>query len=66
MKQSPNKIKKPRVQSAALHVCRTKVAMYWWPLPYDKKDRFIPSSVDCLYNQEYFERGEAMLMLRAL
>ncbi len=60
------KVKKPRVQSVDIFPCKTKVGMYWWPVPYDKKDKFIPSSVDCLYSQEYFSVRDAVIMLRAL
>jgi hypothetical protein len=64
--KTPIKIKKPRVQSADIYPCRTKVGMYWWPIPFDKNGRFIPSSVDCLYSQEYFSQGDAIRMLRSL
>lgn len=60
------KVKVPRVQSAFVDVCRTKLAFYWHPLPYDKKHRQIPTSVDCLFNQEYYEKEEAKAMLEAL
>lgn len=66
MKQSPKKVKKPRVQSAAILECKGKVSLYWWPIPFDKKDRVIPTSVDCIYSQEYFSREEAARMLRSL
>ena len=60
------KTKKPRVQSVIMEVCRGKVGTYWWPIPFDKKYRFIPSSVDCLYSQEYFNEQEAINMMRSL
>jgi hypothetical protein len=61
-----SKFKTPRVRSAIIAICRTKTGRYWWPLPFDKKGKFIPSSVDCLYNQEYFEEHEAVNMMRSL
>jgi hypothetical protein len=64
--KKPIKVKKPRVYSVYMTECRGKVSMHWWPLPYDKKGRFIPSSVDCVYNQEYHSRSEALNMLRSL
>lgn len=66
MKNPVKKKKKPRVQSASVVECRGKVGLYWWPIPFDKKDRFIPTSVDCLYNQEYFSKEESARMLRSL
>lgn len=60
------KVKKQRAQQVIMDVCRTKTSLFWQPLPFDKKDRFIPSSVDCLFNQEYYSRGQAAQMLRSL
>jgi hypothetical protein len=35
-------------------------------VPYDKKNRIIPSSVECAYNSRYFSLQETYNMLRAL
>lgn len=60
------KVKKPRVTSVELFSFSTASGDYVWPIPYDKKDRFIPSSVDCVYNTEYFSPRQVVMMLRAL
>lgn len=65
-KQTSKKAKKPRVQAASVSELKGKVGLYWWPIPFDKKDRIIPTSVDCIYNQEYFTKEEAARMLRSL
>ena len=58
--------RKQRVQGCIVQPCRTKLANYWQPLPFDKKDKFIPSSVDCLYNQDYYSIEDSSEMLRSL
>lgn len=60
------KTKKPRAQGVITLPCRGKVGMYWWTIPLDSKGRFIPSSVDCLYNQEYYSREDAGFMVTSL
>jgi hypothetical protein len=60
------KIKKQRVRSALSDVCKTKVGVYWHPIPHDRKEKEILSSVDCLFSQEYYSREEAREMLRSL
>jgi hypothetical protein len=40
--------------------------IYYLMVPYDKKNRVIPSSVECAYNANYFSPKEAVNMLRAL
>ena len=60
------KSKKPRVTSVELFKFSTASADFLWPLPYDKKDRFIPSSVDCVYNMEYYSQAQIAGMLRTL
>lgn len=64
MKKSKNK--KPRVTSVAISQFSTATADYFWPLPYDKKERFIPSSVDCIYNAEYYNPQMVFKMIRSL
>lgn len=60
------RIKDQKVKSVYLDVVRTKVSLYWNPLPFNKRDKFIPSSVDCLFHQDYYNREEAKSMLIAL
>jgi len=60
------KAKKPRVSTVELFAFSTTAGDYLWPIPYDKKDRFIPSSVDCVYNTEYYSSRQIVMMLRAL
>jgi hypothetical protein len=60
------KARKPRVTTVELFSFSTPVGDYVWPIPYDKKDRFIPSSVDCVYNTEYYSPRQVVKMLRAL
>lgn len=64
--KKPVKAKKPRTCYVTVQLRRAKVGMYWWPIPYDKKRRPIPSSVDCWYNSEYHSREESIGMLHAL
>lgn len=60
------KAKKSRVNAVAVLSFSTACGDYYWPIPYDKKDRFIPSSVDCVYNQEYINFKQVVNMLKAL
>lgn len=60
------KVKKQRVQSASVKECKTRTTSFWNPLPYDRKDKKILSSVDCIFNKEYYQREEAIDMLRSM
>jgi hypothetical protein len=60
------KVRKQRVQSACVKECRTKTTSFWNPLPYDKKSKEILSCVDCIFNKEYYQREDAIDMLRSL
>lgn len=64
MKKSKNK--KSRAAFVDLVPFSSRSADYIWPIPFDKKDRFIPSSVDCAYNSEYYTPEDVAGMLRAL
>lgn len=66
MESKTKKNKKPRVQGVVVLPCKGKVSTHWWVIPLDSKDRVIPSSVDCLYNQEYYSQQEAGYMAAAL
>jgi hypothetical protein len=61
-----SKNKKPRVTNVGLYEFSTPVADYYWPAPFDKKDRFIPSSVDCVYNAEYYGAKQVITMTKSL
>jgi hypothetical protein len=60
------KVKKPRTCYVTVQQRKAKVGMYWWPVPFDKKRRQIPSSVDVWYNIEYHSRQESISMLLIL
>lgn len=64
--KNKKKPKLSRVHSVIVSECKGKVSMYWWTLPLDKKGKFIPSSVDCVYSQEYYSRRQAGLMITAM
>lgn len=61
-----HKSKKSRVTYVDLYPFSSSSADYLWPIPFDKKDRFIPSSVDCVYNAEYYTPQQVVQMLSAL
>lgn len=60
------KIKKPRAVSAAIISHEGGLGVFYMPQPYDKKDKFIPSSVDCAYSGLYYTEEQVVQMLRAL
>lgn len=57
---------KQKAQNALILEVRTKMSNFWWPLPYDKREKQILSSVDCLFNQDYYDRDKAKEMLKSL
>ena len=60
------KPKKSRVESVGVQVFRGILDTYYLTIPYDKKTRVIPSSVECAYNSLYFSPQQTVDMLRAL
>lgn len=60
------KPKKSRVESVGVLVIKGHLDSYYLTVPYDKKDRIIPSSVECAYNARYFTPEETVAMLKAL
>lgn len=60
------KAKKSRVQSVGVILLHGFHDTYFLTVPYDKKDRVIPSSVECAFSAFYFSEEEARQMLRAL
>jgi hypothetical protein len=60
------KIKKPRTCYVTVNFRKAKVGAYWWPVPYDKKRKPIPSSVDVWYNSDYFSKEDSMNMFHTL
>ena len=40
--------------------------VYYAVIPYDKKGREIPSSVNCCYNSDYFEHEDILMITQAL
>jgi hypothetical protein len=60
------KAKKSRVENVGVHMFQGTIDVYYLTVPYDKKNRVIPSSVECAYNSRYFSLQETYNMLRAL
>ena len=60
------KPKKSRVESVGLQTFEGVNDLYYLTIPYDKRDRIIPSSVECAYNSRYFSATEAVNTLYAL
>lgn len=60
------KKKKSRVESVGVLIYQGTLDTYYMTVPYDKKNRIIPSSVECAYNSRYFTPQETVNMLRAL
>jgi hypothetical protein len=60
------KRKKSRVENVGVQVFQGTIDTYFLTVPYDKKNRVIPSSVECAYNSLYFGVQETINMLRAL
>jgi hypothetical protein len=62
----PKKAKKSRVENVGVLLYKGTIDTYYMTVPYDKKNRIIPSSVECAYNSRYFSLQETYNMLRAL
>jgi len=60
------KQKKSRVEFACLQTFEGINDVYYLTIPYDKKNRVIPSSVECAYNSVYFSTAQAVDTLRSL
>ena len=60
------KRKKSRVENVGVQIFQGGIDTYFLTVPYDKKNRVIPSSVECAYNSQYFGIQETVNMLRAL
>jgi hypothetical protein len=60
------KQKKSRVENVGVMVFQGVIDTYYLTIPYDKKNRVIPSSVECAYNSRYFSPQQTINMLRAL
>jgi len=60
------KRKKSRVETVGVQMFQGTNDTYYLTVPYDKKNRVIPSSVQCAYNARYFSPQETINMLRAL
>jgi len=60
------KPKKSRVENVGVMIFQGVVDTYYLTIPYDKKNRVIPSSVECAYNSRYFSPQQTINMLRAL
>ena len=60
------KRKKSRVETVGVMLFKGAVDTYYLTIPYDKKNRIIPSSVECAYNSRYFTPQQTINMLLAL
>ncbi len=60
------KAKKSRVENVGVLLFRGAIDTFYLTVPYDKKNRVIPSSVECAYNSRYFSLQQTVNMLRAL
>ena len=60
------KTKKSRVENVGVQLFKGFNDTYYMTVPYDKKNRVIPSSVECAYNSKYFDLQTTVNMLRAL
>jgi hypothetical protein len=60
------KQKKSRVENVGVLLYQGIIDTYYITVPYDKKNRVIPSSVECAYNSRYFDLDQTVNMLRAL
>lgn len=60
------KAKKSRVETVGIVLFQGINDTYYMTVPYDKKNRVIPSSVECAYNSQYFSTQAAVNMLRSL
>ena len=60
------KAKKSRVFFASYNVYSGVSGVYLLLIPYDKRGREIPSSVNCAYNSAYFGEDQILQMTRSL
>jgi len=60
------KRKKSRVENVGVQIFNGINDQYYLTVPYDKKNRVIPSSVECAYNSRYFSLQQTVDMLKAL
>jgi hypothetical protein len=60
------KQKKSRVDTVGVMLFKGIHDTYYLTIPYDKKNRVIPSSVECAYNSRYFSPQQTINMLRTL
>jgi hypothetical protein len=60
------KAKKSRVGNVGVQLFQGAIDTYYLTIPYDKKNRVIPSSVETAYNAAYFDLEVTRLMLLAL
>jgi hypothetical protein len=60
------KRKKSRVENVGVQLFQGVIDTYYFTIPYDKKNRIIPSSVECAYNSRYYSIQETVIMLQAL
>jgi len=60
------KSKKSRVSFASYNLYSGTAGVYFLLVPYDKRGREIPSSVNCAYNSAYYGEDQILQMTRSL
>jgi hypothetical protein len=60
------KTRKSRVHSASLKTMKGLHNIFYLVIPYDKKQKEIPSSVNCAFNSEYYTPEQALNMSQSL
>lgn len=60
------KHKRSRVENVGVQLFQGVSDTYYVTIPYDKRNRIIPSSVECAYNTRYFDLQSTVDMLLAL
>lgn len=60
------KKKKSRVNSVGFVVLQGTRDNYYLTVPYDSKNRIIPSSVECAYNADYYSLSQTEKMVKVL
>ncbi len=60
------KSRKSRVSFASYDIYSGVAGVYFLLIPYDKRGKEIPSSVNCAYNSEYYDENQILRMAKAL
>jgi hypothetical protein len=55
-----------RVEYVTPNLLKTRLGLYWQPVPYGRKHKPILTSVDCLFNSDYYSESESVDHLKAM